>query len=95
MAKCLQHGQVRACETVPEQAGFVSSRNKIEAPFIQGSMKIISLKPPTPQIKIDYKPKTARPKTTYTVIRSRTSEPRICRKLEFIARNHCTESEDE
>lgn len=43
------------------------------APSIEGSLKIYSLRPKTSQIKINYRSSISRPKTTNTVIRSRTS----------------------
>ena len=75
LEKCLRHGHLRERHNFPNLIDKNSKVKVIEAPFILGNQKKI-------EVKINRNRKstsnlhmrdTSRPKSTYTVIRSRTS----------------------
>ena len=87
LQRCLKYGQVR--EFVLGTKTIERKRNVqvIEAPIITGSAKKIELKlRKSGKSSIGYETGFERPKTTNTVIRSRTSQPRIRQKLEHLMR---------
>lgn len=71
---------------------------KVEAPSISGTTKIFSKRPRTSsKMSLGWKTaasKSERPKSMSTVIRSRTSEPRINRKLELLSKQEIEEDDE-
>lgn len=99
MAKCFQHGQhYHSNRRNPhEQIRSARFHRTVEAPTISGSSKLLEKRLPPSRLNVNWSgmktaSRSSRPKTTNTIIRSRTSEPRITRRLELISKQ---EDEDE
>lgn len=85
LQKCLKYGQVREFVLGTKTIARKSNVQVIEAPIITGSAKKIEFKlKKNCKNNNGYEAGFLRPKTTNTVIRSRTSEPRIRQKLEYL-----------
>lgn len=79
LEKCLKYGQLRERQNFQQNYDKYGKINTVEAPCIFGNQKKIEIRLIRSRKSFTNMPTRlgSRPKTTNTVIRSRTSEPRI------------------
>jgi hypothetical protein len=73
LQKCLKYGQAREVFVGSKMLSSRENVHVIEAPFVAGSIKKLELKNRSRKIISGLQASISRPKTTNTVIRSRTS----------------------